>query len=156
MKLHGQVPEPASVVIVLPRPNSNLVFTAKAILSYDDFNRLAPHPQPPEAVKPGNIKVKKYDDPGYLKAVEDRNELLTNWIVITSLRDTEGLEWEKVRYEDPTSWGKWSEELSEAGFPTPEINHIRRKCFEANALDNDRLEEALKSFQRARAEESAT
>lgn len=150
MKLHGSVPEPATVPIVLPRPSEDLVFHARAILSYEEFERLSPPPMPPEAIKPGGVKVKKFDDPDFKRACAQRDVLLQNWIVITALKDTEGLEWEKVDYNNPTTWGLWVEELKEAGFPPAEINYIRRKCFEANALDDERLEEAVKVFRRAR------
>lgn len=150
MKLHGSIPEPAEVPIVLPRPGDDILFVAKAILSYTEFDRLAPPPQPPEVIKPGGAKIRKWDDPEYKKACVKRNETLTDWIVITSLKETPGLEWEKVDYDNPTTWGLWSEELKAAGFPPAEINYIRRRCFEANGLDDDRLEEAAKVFRQAR------
>lgn len=153
MKIHGSAPEPNVVPIVIPRPgDNNIVFTAGAIMSYKEFTRLCPNPTPPAVVKPGGKKIVKYDDPDFIKQCNAHDVTLQNWIVITSLRGTEGLEWEKVDYNNPNTWGEWEQELKDAQFAPAEIGYIRRKVFEANALDQDKLDEALKLFQQVMVE----
>jgi hypothetical protein len=66
--------------------------------------------------------------------------------VITSLRATEGLEWDKIQYNNPDTWKLYKEELKESGFSSFEVDKIINGVMSANCLDEDKIEQARRSF----------
>lgn len=156
MKLRGVEIKGVNIVqIVIPRGNDNqIVFEAKAVLSYDDFDKLCPAPVPPKRMLPGGIMQENVEDPKYKIAQATYSEQRLAWMVLESLTATKELEWELVKRDDPTTWPKWSEELQQAGFSTVEVNRVLRGVFEANALDEEKIEAARKRFLALEAEKA--
>ncbi len=146
MKLGNTVFAPNVVTIVIPRDTGNVVFKATAVFDYEPFAKLCPEPAPPVGMKPGGIKVIQTNDPAYRAATLERNVQLNRWIVLESLKATEGLTWEKVDLENPETWKYYREELKDAFFTNAEINLIVDGCLEANSLDETKLEEARNAF----------
>lgn len=138
-------------LIVFPRTDENgketqIVFKAQAILDFEDFDRLCPKPKPPSIIKRGEGLVYNPEDPNYKKAIEQWVEKRGYWITITSLRATEGLEWETVDYSKPESWGNYRKELRDSGFGEFELMKLTNGVAIANCLDEDKIELARKRF----------
>lgn len=134
--------------IILPRPNEeeDIIFKAKAVLCMDDFDKYCPLPKMPQKLVRGKGMVDDPDDPHYKAQLDDRNKKRIDWLVIESIKDTEGLEWEKVKTNDPNTWHLYKEELREAGFNDFEINRIVNGVLIANSLDEKKMEEARERF----------
>lgn len=149
MKLAGKRLEGPNIeMIVLPRGNGEpIVLHAQAILDYEPFDKLCPRPRPPVVMKRGGTKSLNVEDPRYKSALELYSHRRFAWIILTSLRHgTPSLEWETVNYGDPNTWLNYEKELRDAGFSTTELGHIHRGVMVANALDDDKLEEARNAF----------
>lgn len=148
MKINGKRLDcPNIVTIVLPRSSGeDVVFKAKAVLDAEDFERLCPPPKPPTMIRKGFGRVEDIEDPRYKAAMEERNTKRFDWIIIQSLRATDGLEWEKVKYSDSNTWHLYKEELREAGLGDYEIQRLIRGVLEANCLDETKMEEARNRF----------
>lgn len=153
MLLNGKKLEgPRTIPIVFPREDGDLIFQAKAVLDYSDFDALCPAPNPPEVMRPGGIKSKDVNDKKYLDAVQEWAEYKTRWIILESLSATEGLEWQKVDMSKPETWSKYAEELTEAGFTPGEQALLVNTVFEACGLNQDKIDEATKRFLASRQE----
>jgi hypothetical protein len=157
MKLSGHDLSRESVEIVpLPRGYDvetgqklpDIIFRCKAVRSFDPFLKQVKEPEPPHVVKPGGVKEYNYDDPTYFAQLTKYNRIRYDYIVLTSLTATEGLEWDTVKMSDPATWSNWEKELESAGFTTLERNKIQDGVMRANSISNARIEEALANFLR--------
>lgn len=147
MLINGRkISGPNIELIVIPRGDTEIVFKAEAVLDFEPFRKLCPAPKPPEIMKRGEGIVLNVEDPFYKKEVEQYNNKRVDWMVITSLRATDGLQWESVKYEDPSTWASYKDELRESGFGEYETNRIINGVMRANSLDESKIEEARKRF----------
>lgn len=149
MKIHGNVISGPNIeIIVIPRGNgvSDVVLKAQAVLNRDDFNRLCPAPKPQIRKLPGNRIQENISDPAYKEAVIQHNKQQFAWLVIESLKATDGLTWDTVFDNDPSSWLNYEKELNDSGFSPIEINRITAGVMTANCLNEERVEEARKNF----------
>lgn len=148
MKINGRKIEGPNIeTIVIPRGNGEpIVFKAQAILDYSEFEKQVPEPTPAIKILRGGRRVKDTDSVSYKEAVKKYGELRVAWIVLESLKATEDLEWEKVDYDDPSTWHLFEEELKESGFSTVEIYRIMEGAMDANCLNEQKLNEARTSF----------
>ncbi len=133
---------------VIPRSDGeDVVFMAKPVLSFAVFDALCPQPKPPNITVAATKETRPdVTDKKYLAAMQQYLERRTYWLMITSLRDTEGLEWERVDYNNPDTWSEHIKELEEAGFVPKEINEIHGAVTKANALDDDQITAARMRF----------
>ncbi|KKK66498.1 hypothetical protein LCGC14_2963490 [marine sediment metagenome] len=113
-------------VLVLLRGEERIVIKAQAVDSYKEFDELVSLPVAPEIIKPGGMREKNTKDKGYKKAVSEYADRKTNWLIITALKASEDIEWEKVDYDDPVTWHMWEVELKEAGFIEIECKSFRQ------------------------------
>jgi len=135
------------VVIPILRGTGNFFLKAGAIADYEDFEKLCPVTKAPMIMRAGETQaVPDVADPEYLKKIDERNTRRTSWMIIQSLNDTEDIEWETVKFEDPTTWINWSKELKESGFADTELVRIMNAVLEANSLDEEKVEQARKDF----------
>jgi hypothetical protein len=147
MRIKGKKPGLNVETLIIPRGEDEpIVFTAKAVLDNTQFERLVKEPNPPVIVKRTGERVEDLKDPKYLKALEDFSEKQTAFLVLKSLEDTEGLEWETVNMGDPSTWPNFRTELKEAGFSNVEIGRIVNAVATANCLNESRLKEARDNF----------
>lgn len=148
MKLNGVEIKGINIVnIVIPRGNDDqIVFQAKAVLGYDDFDKLCPMPKAPKRMLPGRVMQDNVEDPKYKEAQQTYAEQRMAWMVLESLSATEGLEWETVKKDDPATWLNWNKELKASGFSEVECSRILSGVFEANALDENKIEAARQRF----------
>ena len=158
--MHGKVLDgPREEVLVIPRQGSDdIVFTAKAVLDYGDFDKLFPKPTAPVIMKPGGIKSLDVTDKKYLEKINAWAESRMHWMVLNSLTATEGLEWETVDLVNPKTWANYAEELKKAGFSDGEQARIVNLVVSVNGLDQDKIDEATNRFlaETREAQESAS
>lgn len=147
MKIGSFAPTgPYVVEAVIPRGNNSLVFKCQAVLDYADFDRLVPLPQPPMITySDGNSRL-DYEDAKYKEKSALWSKYRLGFIVTRSLSATEGLVWEYVDLGNPETWPKFEDEFRGLFMTDTEIRYIVKCVMEANSLDEDKLDEARKSF----------
>lgn len=133
-------------IIVIPRNDKNIIIKAQAVLDYTEHDALNPRPEPRKLVRPGNIVTEDVTNPEYQKALSEWGRKKLDWMVIKSLSATENLTWEKIKIDDPNTWHLYKEELEEAYFNPQEIMRIMDCVFNANGLNQSKIDEATKSF----------
>ena len=147
MLMHGRKIEgPNEEIIVIPRPEEPIVFTARAVLDMSEFDDLCPRPKPGVRIMRGGERVEETDNPTYKAKLDDYGTKRLQFIVLKSLEATEGLEWETVDLENPHTWGNYEEELKNSGFSEVEVNRIVLGVLNANSLNEAKLEQARKLF----------
>lgn len=147
MKLHGVEIRGGNVdYIVIPRIPTNIVFKVTAIMDFSRFDALCPKPKPPAVMTPGGGQMADLSDPGYRAGIEQYADFRFHFILVETLRGTEGLEWESIDYDKPQTWIGLEDELKESGFSKREIEIIYGGCLAVNALDEEKLIRARESF----------
>lgn len=150
MRIKGKrigAPKPRPCVI--ERDGEDFVFIVNAVLDYKEFEKLCPIPSPPKVMKPGGKVSEDPDSPLYNEALTKYGKKKTNWLMIQSIKDTEGLTWEKVVYDDPETWEYFREELSESGFTEGELAYLINDVYLINSLDESKMSEARERFIRS-------
>jgi hypothetical protein len=146
MKISGRkfgVPEKW---VVFPRnENEALRFKVKAVINFDVFAKLFPSPTPPIKTLPGGIQQLDVTDKDYKDSVQKWAEAKMHWMTLQSLSATPDLEWETVKDSDPTTWGNYQTELSEALTPG-EIRHLIDQIVRINGLNEEAIERATNDF----------
>lgn len=148
MKLPGyEFKGPNVEYIVIPRGDGkDIVFKAQAILDMTPLESLLKRPVPGKRMLPGGVVQADTDDPIFKTSISEYGNLRYAWIVIQSLKATEGLEWETVKDDDPGTWLNWEKELKEAGFTQSECEYIQLAVANANAMNQTKLDEARTHF----------
>lgn len=151
MKIAGvAVVGPKDEFVVFPNrlaDGKDLVFRARAILDYSDFDALEPHPVPPMIRKSSSgPAVLDVESPDYKKAIDLYAVKKYDWMIIQSLRATEGLEWDTINYSDSSTWANWRNELRTIGFTGTEINRILEIINTANGFNQQKIDEATENF----------
>lgn len=148
MKLNGvKVQGPNIEYIVIPRGNGNdIVLKAQAVLDTKEFEQIVQAPKPGKKMLPGGIIKEDADDPIYKDAMKAYADLRYSWIVIQSLKATEGLEWETVDEGRVDTWNNWETELKDAGFSNTEVQYVMLGVANANALNQEKIDEARTRF----------
>ena len=83
MKISGKkYDEPNEVTVVIPRSDTDLIFKARAVLSYDEFMETCPQPIPPTIMRPGKAAYKNFEDVNYKKDIDDWAEKKTAWMFL--------------------------------------------------------------------------
>jgi hypothetical protein len=149
MKIGGIDPKtiPNDVILVLPRGETEIVFRARGVSDYDEFNKLCPEPEPPKVHTAKDGWQPNFQEPGYREMMIVHGRKRLAWLVINSLEPSE-LEWETVIADNPSTWLGWEKELRESGFSQVECNRISTLVMEANCLDEDKLDKARENFLR--------
>jgi hypothetical protein len=153
MKIKGRsISGPNIVTLVIPRPDEDVVFKAQAVLDADHFEAICPEPVPPGILAKDGVRSQDFNDRNYLKAKDDHSQRYMDWMIIQSLKATEGLEWETVIFDDPSTFANYKDELKKAGFNTIEIARIVKIVLEANSLDETKYKEARDRFTHSQAQ----
>lgn len=137
---------PKEEVLVIPRQDQDIIFKAKAVLDYSDFDQLCPRPTPPIVIKRGGAKVADPTDIDYQKSLDVWATNRTHWMILQSLSATEGLEWETIDLVKPETWGNYEDELRQSGFSEAEGARIVNLVISANGLDQSKIDEATQRF----------
>lgn len=137
---------PKQILLVLPRGDQgDIVFKFVAVLDTTDFDKLYPEPKPPTTMKVGVGLIENVEDPKYKAALEKRGQMRHDWFFLQSIKPSD-IEWERVKLDDPTTWGLWEEELKEAGFSVSEVTRIRNTFLECNLVTDQMVSEARLRF----------
>lgn len=147
MKIKGrEIQGVNKVTLVLPREDDeDIVLIAKAIPDLSVLDEFLVPPKPPAILGKGNETTYNHNDLGYIAQVLEYNQKRMAWIILESLRDNE-IEWDEVDIKDPSTWGKYVDEMKAAGFSAIEINLVGNAVVAANALDEDKLNAAREVF----------
>lgn len=148
MKLFGKkVSGPNVEVVVLPRGlGDDLVFKCQAVLDMTPFEKLCPRPTPPKKMLKGGVVADDVEDRGYQQQINEYGKSRMAWMILQSLRATDGLEWEMVDYSNRDTWGRYEEELRDAGLAEMEVARIVTGVMIANSLNEERINEARARF----------
>jgi hypothetical protein len=132
------------VMLVLSRTQGDVLITARAIPSYEEFEKLVPDPKMPVIITRDGTKN---DDLNvdYLAAVARREQLRIAYIYIKSLEPSQ-IEWDTVKLDTPSTWMNFRKDFENAGLSPVEINRIWGAVSEANCLSEDKLEAARARF----------
>ena len=146
MKIAGKaIAAPKNEICVIPRGDEEIVFEAKAVLDYSEFDELCPEPKPRIKTYPDGRQEEDTDSSKFKKEYADWAAQRSNWLIVESLKATEGLEWDTVSYTDPKSWGNFRKDL-QTNFTAGEVNQIIGCVMAANSMDEARFEEAKQHF----------
>ena len=153
MKIGGIDPKSLATeeILVLPRGESQIVFKATGLPDLESFNRTCPEPTPPNKLTKDG-PVPDTDDENYRTDLVGYLNLRTAYIVVHSLAPSL-IEWDTVNVDNPSTLTNWETDLKEAGLNHVEINRVRQLAWEANCLDESKLEKARLNFVRGQAKQ---
>jgi hypothetical protein len=147
MKINGlTVSKPAPSVLVIPFGEQQLVLKIRLVDNHDEFDKIYPEPFAPEIVTGEGARYKDFADAEYLAKKQKRNSCFVDWIYFHALDATEGLEWSKVKENDPETWHFWREELVETGMPATYVGRIISKINEVNGFNTELIDKATEAF----------
>jgi len=148
LKINGQKLSSINTkTLKFPRPDAEpVIITLAAISNPNLFDEVIPDPEPPMIIAAGGEKVTDFNDKEYIKKSEEKASLYPYWLIITALQATEGLEFEKVKLDDPSTWKEIDDEIFESGFNLGERSEILVWVNRLNGIDQDYVDEARKNF----------
>lgn len=156
MKLDGEVLHVVGEeVVAIPRSTGDIVFTARAVLDEEPFEKLFPRPEPPVKVKPDGSESFDIENKTYVEALNKWAEAKTNWLVLEAYRlGSPEITWDSVKYNEPETWGNYKNELKAAGFSEVEVARIIGCAISASGLDQGKIDRATESFLAKKAAEA--
>lgn len=154
MKIGGVlVTPPEDGLLVIPRGKTNIVFRARALDDWEEFNAICPTPKPPGVLTKNGFEADPKDK-GYQDILLNHALQKIGYMVIRSLEPS-NIEWDKVSLKSPKTWTLWEKELKAAGLMQFEINRVYEFVTETNSLTEEKLEKARADFLHGQAEEAA-
>lgn len=152
MKLKGKViTEPKSVPCDIFRGNETHRFLCKAVLSYEEFDKLVPVPKAPLITHRNGKTERDTKDVNFLAKLNKYAQLKTAYLIIASLSATADLEWETVKIEEPDTWLAYEKELQKF-LTEAEFDKLSSAVMEANSPTAKKQEEAFDRFTPSQAE----
>lgn len=147
MKVGGVTITSCEELLVLPRggKGKDIPFRAKAVSINEEFDKLVPPPVPPMVLVKGGKKLPDLSDTTYKMNCKLRDSKRFAFMVLKSI-ESSNIEWENIDMEKPNTWTKWDDELIESGLSEIEVSRIVNMVMAANSLDEDKINEARKSF----------
>lgn len=124
--------------------NKFLTFYAQPVWSMDEFNAVCPPPVNRSYIFTKNGKELDDNAPAYLEELKQFYRKRWGYVMLKSLEPSK-IEWGKVNPSDPKTWSMVEEELREE-LSIYEFAKVAKLVDEANALDEEKLEENAKSF----------
>lgn len=147
MKIHGKkLDAPKELAIAFPRVGGDIVFKAKAVLDYSEFEKVCKEPEAVGKLMPGGKTLVDVKNPVYERALDLYAEQRVAWMIMESLSATPGLEWETVDMANPETWNNYATELSEAGLSSLEAQQLMELVTSACGLSQSRIDEATARF----------
>lgn len=147
MLLGGEkIDGPRMETVVIPFGSRQLVFKAKLVNDFSEFDKLCPAPMPATIIKPGGVKIPDLKHPEYLAQVREHANCRSDWLFLKSLEATENLTWETVDMSKPETWKNIHTELDATGFSFAEVNRLMQLVLDANGLDQSKIDEATQRF----------
>lgn len=149
MKFKGKkIPGPKPVYAVIPRgsEDDDIVFKITPVIDLKDFEKMCPEPAPDRVLKPGGVEYLDYESVEYKARVDKYSDLQFAYVFIRSISETDYLEWDKVKLDDPSTWVHWKEEIEESGLSKAEVTYLMGEVTKANIIDEERIKEARDRF----------
>lgn len=147
MKLHGQeINALQEREIVFSRPNGDITFKVRGVVTFEDYTGKFPKPEPPTRSYPDGREESDHEDLAYVKDLGAWVHGQTAWLIVESLKVTEGLEWDTVDVNDYHTYGNYESELLASGFTMMDINRIVNEVNIVNGFSQEMVEGARKSF----------
>jgi hypothetical protein len=147
MKISGkEIKKQGIEIIVFPRQDGDIVFKAKPVTNFEDFDKLCPRPLPPDLLKPGGIHVQDIEHPEYKKNLNVWAEKRSNWMLIQSLSATDNLTWDTINLSDSDTWKNFGKEIEDSGLSNLEMQKLFEIVIIACGLTQSKIEEATKRF----------
>lgn len=159
MKIHGKKPGVFTDVVAFPLGEGGhnvVVFKLVPPDDLNDYEKQWPAPKPPMKTEPGKKPVPYLEDKNYKIEMSQWIGRKYDWIYVTTLRNTPGLEWEKVKLADIMTYTHWQSELMELGLTVPMWNHLYSRILAVNGLDDAKLAQAREDFLKEEAEARRT
>lgn len=141
--IEGELAQPNTDVLVLPRGSSQIVITAESLPNLDGFTDRLPAPRAKKYFDKNKGWVLDVEDDGYKKKVETYSRRRLGYIVINSLQD---IEWDTVDHDKPETWPDWEDDLKANGFNQNECNLVLALVLDVNALNEQKIEKAREAF----------
>lgn len=145
MRYKGKTISEGHQIVVIPKGGVNIVFKAKAVRDYSRFEAMVPMPVPPIIQTVGEPNRPDFTDPMYISQSEMYSRKRTAFMILESLKDSEGVEWETVKLENPDTYLNLQTELDSV-FSQSEQGFIFNAISTANGLNTAQIEEATESF----------
>lgn len=154
MKINGAKIEGRHVEeIFVPRGEvDGIMFKAVAVTDLEEFDAKCEEPKPPYIHRPGKAPAPDYESKAYKDAMTEHNKRRLGYIMMETLKETEGLEWELMNPEDPNTWSQYEEEFKGSGFTQMEVNLILAGVMKVNSLDPEHIKQARERFLALKAE----
>jgi hypothetical protein len=130
--------------LVLPRAGGDLVFKARAVPDYDEFEKLCPEPVAPVILTKDGKKADD-GDVDYVASMLRREILRTSYFFVKSLEPS-NIDWDTVVMDCPNTWANAKDDLRNAGLSIVEMNRLWGIVNEANCLSEEKLEAARNRF----------
>lgn len=137
---------PNFVTVVIPREQRDLVFKFATVADYTEFETMCPRPVPPNKIFPGGKTEPRMDDPAYMAACQTHIDRHAAWLFLKSISATSFIKWDTVDMLKPETWVDYEKELLDFGFAKAEIQRLVIAAWQANGLDNEKIDAATKSF----------
>lgn len=143
--IEGDLANPNEDILVLPRKNSQIVITARAFKSLEEFEENVPKPTPQKVFQKGKGWLPNLKDKTYMDQMTKYGKLRVAYYVVKSLEPSD-IQWTTLDPVDLTTWDRWEEDFLNAGFNQHECNLILGLCLAVNNLDERKLEQARELF----------
>lgn len=157
-ELAGELAQLNEEILVLPRKQSQIILTARALADMDEFNALMPQPMAPQIFRKGKGWGQNNKDKNYVSEMTRFGECKLAWMVLKSLEPSE-IEWDTVDMAQPATWKNWETDLRNSSFTQHECNLVLELVLDANQLNESKLEQARELFvlgQEAEADKSSS
>lgn len=145
MRYKGKTISEGHQIVVIPKGGVDIVFKAKAVRDYSRFDAMVPMPVPPTIQTLGEPNRPDFSDPVYQAQCTLHARKRTAFMILESLKDSEGIEWETVKINDPDTYLNLQTELDSVFSPS-EQGFIFNAISTANGLNTEKIEEATESF----------
>jgi hypothetical protein len=156
VKINGKkLDSPNIEVVVIPRQNGDIVFKAQAVLDYSDHDKLNPRPQAPKRLMRGGTVQENVEDKTFKKNLDTWAIRRFYYMFLKALEVTEGLEWETVKLDDPSTWENYRKEMQVGGFSPGEINAVEACVTDACGLNQAKIDEATQRFLAGQAQDQS-
>jgi len=123
----------------------NIVFTLRPVTDYQLFLDLVPEPKPPVKILKGGTREEDRQNPEYLERMNKYYSKEVNYTLICSMQATKGLEWTRVKMDDPETWEFAIEELQEFLYDQ-EVFKVYQACTTINSVTDASLDKARERF----------
>lgn len=147
MKVNGVSADKSSALfgpLVFKRGEEFLAFYAQPVWDLDEFRASCPEPENTYTRFTKNGKEADPNAPAYQEALTEYYRKRWGYVVLKSLEPS-NIEWEGVSLSDPGTWGEVERELK-SNLALYEFAKLMQLVDEANAIDDDKLEENAETF----------